>query len=277
MKALISKIRQSTVFLGFIDNNNPVFVGTGFLIHVNRVFYIVTAKHVVEKDHHRMFIFLNAKNFGVNCKPISRILNDGWSWKKHGDNSVDIALLPFPLESNDKSVFIPNDLFINNMSDISELVNLFYLSFQPGINDIEHDQSINPIIRNGVISRINHDKTFFMDGFAFPGNSGSPVFLLPTPVKIENGNIQIGGPLEIKLAGIIGAYVPYKDEAVSKQTGEIMTIFTENTGIALVHSTLLLREIIDSDDFKEQHDRLIRVIEEKRNKSLIPDIDKKRF
>jgi hypothetical protein len=257
MKELISQIKESTVFLGVMRNNEPVFSGTGFLIQVDDVFYVVTAKHVVEKNYAQMFIFLNNKSFGVNCKAIQEILNQGFSWKKHGNNKVDIALLPFPLApQQDKAKFVPNSLFINDIAEIQELVDLFFLSFQPGINEIKEDNSINPIIRKGVISRINHDKTFFMDGFAFPGNSGSPVFLLPTPVKIQNNSVQIGGPVQIKLAGIIGAYVPYRDEAISRQTGEIRAIFTENTGIALVHSTALLQEIIKSDDFQEQHKKL---------------------
>lgn len=259
MKDIISQIKQSTVFLGLMKNNEPVYTGTGFLIQVDDVFYIATAKHVVEKNYEQMLIFLNNKNFGVNFKSIQGILKQGLSWKKHGNNSVDIALLPFPLVPTDKAKFIPNQLFIQKISDIQELVNLFFLSYQPGINELKSDSVINPIIRKGVISRINHDKTFFMDGFAFPGNSGSPVFLLPTPIKIENNSIQIGGPVEIKLAGIIGAYVPYKDEAISRQTGEIRAVFTENTGIALVHSTALLQEIIESDDFQEQHKQLTKI------------------
>jgi len=256
MKKLLSQIKESTVFLGFMQNNHPVFTGTGFLIQIDEIFYIVTAKHVVVKNFKDMFIFLNAKNFGVNIKPILSILNDGFSWKKHKDNTVDIAVLPFPAEPNDRTKFVPNNLFIQKTSEIQELVNLFFLSYQPGINEIQKDNAIEPIIRKGVISRINPDGTFFMDGFAFPGNSGSPVFLLPTPIKVIEGKIQIGGPLEIKLAGIIGAHVPYRDEAISKQTGEVRAIFTENTGLALVHSTALLQEIIESEDFQEQHERL---------------------
>jgi hypothetical protein len=268
MKELISQIKESTVFLGVMVNNTPVFTGTGFLIQLDGIFYIVTAKHVIEKNYNQMSIFLNNKNFGVNFRAIQGILDQGFSWKTHGDNRVDIALLPFPfLPKQDKVKFVSSNLFINNVSEIKELVDLFFLSFQPGINNIKEDNSINPIIRKGVISRINHNKTFFMDGFAFPGNSGSPVFLLPTPFKIENNSIKIGGPIQIKLAGIIGAYVPYRDEAISKQTGEIRAIFTENTGIALVHSLVLLQEIIESDDFQKQHKKLIKINKKQINNS----------
>lgn len=246
--------------MGQLSNNEPVLTGTGFLIQVDDVFYVATAKHVVENSYQEMYIFLNNKNFGVNFKPISAIIKEGMSWKKHGDNNVDIALLPFPLAPNDRSIFVPDSLFIKDISEIQELVNLFFLSFQPGINEIRRDNSINPIIREGIISRINYDKTFYMDGFAFPGNSGSPVFLLPTPIKIKDNAIQFGGPVEIKLAGIIGAYVPYTDKAISMQTGEIRAVYSENTGIALVHSTALLQEIITSDDFQEQHKKLTKII-----------------
>lgn len=268
MKQLISQIKESVIFLGFIKNGVPVFSGTGFLIQVDDVFYIVTAKHVVENNYEGMYIFLNAKNFGVNFKPISETLRQGLSWKKHADSTVDIALLPFPLTPNDKSKFIPSSLFIQKMSDVPELVDLFFLSFQPGITEIKKDNAINPITRKGTVSRINPDKTFFMDGFAFPGNSGSPVFILPNPIKIRDNKVELDDPAEIKLAGIIGAYVPYKDEAVSRQTGELRAIFTENTGIALVHSTILLQEIIESDDFQEQHKRLTKLNKPERIKKV---------
>lgn len=259
MRDLITQIKQSIVFFGHLQNNEPIFNGTGFLIQVDDVFYVATAKHVVERDCQQMLIFLNNKNFGINLKSIQEIINRGLCWKKHGDNSVDIALLPFPLNPLDNAKFVPNNIFIKNILEIQELIDLFFLSYQPGINEVKNEKSINPIIRKGVISRINHNKTFFMDGFAFPGNSGSPVFLLPTPVRIEGNSLQIGGTVEIKLAGVIGAYVPYKDEAVSRQTGEVRAVFTENTGIALVHSTALLQEIIESDDFREQHNRLTKI------------------
>ncbi len=111
-----------------------------------------------------------------------------------------------------------------------------------------------------------------MDGFAFPGNSGSPVFLLPTPIKVgDDGGVQIGAPMQIKLAGVIGSYVPYEDVAISQQTGKVKNISTENTGLALVHSTILLNEIIQSDSFQEQHQAILQNM----NKKQVNEDDKK--
>ncbi len=253
---LITQIKGSIIFLGHVkDGREPVYSGTGFLIQVDNMFYIVTAKHVVESDFQNMFIFRNSKNFGINFRPIAEILQQGLSWKMHSNSLVDIAMLPFVMSNDDKVKFIPKELFVKNEEEISELTELFFGSYQPGINNL--DKQINPIIRKGVVSRTNPDKTFFMDGFAFPGNSGSPVFLLPTPIKINGSGIQIGGPMEIKLAGVIGAYVPYEDVAISQQTGRVKNISTENTGLALVHSTILLNEIIQSNSFQEQHVQIL--------------------
>ena len=260
-ESVVQSIKKSIVFFGVMNSGKPQYSGTGFVIQVDKIFYVVTAKHVVSNNFANMMIFCNSNNFGINVKPISGILGNGFSWKSHQNPNVDIALLPFPIDlKNDKVKTVPNSLFVKKPDDIEELVNLFFLSYQPGINEIDSD-SIDPIIRKGVISRLNHDKTFYMDGFAFPGNSGSPVFLLPTPIKMIGNNLQIGGPMEIKLAGIIGAYVPYQDVSISQQTGQISSISTENTGIAIVHSTLLLEEIINSPDFQEQHKRIVENVE----------------
>lgn len=262
MKEFLSQIKQSTVFFGIEQNGAPIFTGTGFLVQIDGVYYVVTAKHVVQQQHDKMSIFLNSKNFGINNKPIDNILADGLSWKSHPDASVDIAMLPFPLTPMiDKAKFIPNGLFFHDIGELQELIDVFFLSYQPGINNVQRDQSISPIIRKGTISRVNPDRTFYIDGSAFPGNSGSPVFSLPTPLKYSSsGNeIQLGGLREIKLVGIIGAYVQYKDVAVSQQTGETRVVFTENTGLALVYSTVLIDEIIKSIDFQEQHQKLSNV------------------
>jgi predicted oxidoreductase (fatty acid repression mutant protein) len=55
-----------------------------------------------------------------------------------------------------------------------------------------------------------------------------------------------------KFIGIIGEYVPYREVAISAQTGRARVIFEENTGLSKVWSVDFIKEIIDSDKFKEQ-------------------------
>ena len=99
-----------------------------------------------------------------------------------------------------------------------------------------------------MISLINEDGSFYIDGFAFPGNSGSPVFILTSPAEYK-----------VKFAGIIGSYLPYQEAAISKQTGRTRIIFEENTGLSIVWSVKFLEEIIKSKEFQQQLDKLSKV------------------
>lgn len=254
MKELITQIKESVVFLGFIENGHERIIGTGFLIQVEDIFHLVTAKHVVEQNHENLYVFLNSKQFqNPSTKPLKQIYDNGLKWVRHENPQIDIAVLPFLLDQqNDQVKFIPDQLMMKDLSDIHELIDVFYASFQPGLNNIQKDGGIHPIIRKGVVSRINNDNTFFIDGAAFPGNSGSPIFLFPTPVKINGNGFMIGGPMNIQLIGVMGAYISYQDVAISQQTKKPKVIFEENTGLSLIYSTKSLMELIKGTEFQNQ-------------------------
>jgi hypothetical protein len=253
MKNLINEIKESVVFLGFMNNGHEQIVGTGFLMQINDIFYLVTAKHVIEKNWQNLHVFLNTTQLKApSAKPLSVIYNNGYSWIRHPDPKVDIAILPFLKDVNDQVRFVPDSLIPKDMAEIHELVDVFYVSFHPGLNSFQNDGCVNPIVRKGVISRVNNNDTFYIDGSAFPGNSGSPIFLFPTPIKISNGGISIGAPTKISLLGVMGAYLPYQDVALSQQTGRPRVIFEENTGLSLIWSTKFIDQIIQSEDFQKQ-------------------------
>ena len=86
------------------------------------------------------------------------------------------------------------------------------------------------------------------------GNSGSPVFLKPSPIRYDDaGTISLGGDkLGGKFIGVIGEYIPYREVAISAQTGRPRIIFEENTGLSKVWSVNYLQEIISSKDFQDQ-------------------------
>ena len=124
---------------------------------------------------------------------------------------------------------------------------------------VEPQKRISPIIRTGTISVINDDKTFYIDASAFPGNSGSPVFLKPSPIRYDEERISIGGDeLGGKFIGIIGEYIPYQEIAISAQTGRPRVRFEENTGLSRVWSVPFIRDILDLDIFKEQLNKLVK-------------------
>ena len=66
-----------------------------------------------------------------------------------------------------------------------------------------------------------------------------------------------------KFIGIIGEYLPYKEIAVSVQTGRPRVVFEENTGLSRVWSVEYLNEIIESDAFKDQIENIKKSLPQK--------------
>lgn len=220
-------------------------------------YHLVTAKHVIfdstnnEISDKNFFIFYNLKGGSMKAVPISSVKNEfDINWCFHNNPEVDIALIPFPLDiDKDDIKTIPDSWFLSP-DKILETYDVLFLSYQPGTEYVER---ISPIIRKGMISRLNTDGTFYIDGFAFPGNSGSPVFIKPDVGRLGDKGFTIGSdPVGGKFIGIIGAYVPYREIAFSAQTKQPRIMFEENTGLSQVWPVVLINEIIESVPFKEQ-------------------------
>lgn len=133
---------------------------------------------------------------------------------------------------------------------LSELGDIFFISYQPGI---QIRNRISPIIRAGTISVMNDDNTFYIDAAAFPGNSGSPVFLRPSLSYDEKVVHTMGGGY---FAGVIGEYLTYKEVAISTQTRRPRIAFEENTGLSKVWSTNFINGIAESTAFQQQLDKI---------------------
>lgn len=264
MSQFNNRIKRSVVFFGKCKDNNVNFVATGFLVMIEKIFHLVTAKHVVydEKDHSWIdedyYIFWNGVDGNIKLRLLSQLTGDlGVNWVFHPDDNVDIAITAFVSDpALDAVSYIPEDLFV--MPDqFFELDDVFFASYQPGM---KFEGKINPIFRMGMVSRINQDGSFYIDGAAFPGNSGSPVFLKPSPMKYDNesdlyiiATNQMGG----SLIGVISSYIPYQDIAISSQTKKPRVVFEENTGLSIVWSIKQLKEIIQTPTFNE-HLKFIR-------------------
>jgi len=260
---LIDQSKKTVVFLGTQTPNGIMLHATGVLVNIQNVFFLITAKHVVMNPYtnqmtdNGMIVFFNLKNGQIGTRSIYEIKKRfSVDWIFHKDKHVDIAMLPFGLNPQTDDVkTIPDDLFLT-ADKLYETYDVFFLSYQPGI---EPEQKISPIIRKGAIALINDDKTFYIDGFAFPGNSGGPVFLKPSPIRYNETGITIGGdPLGGKFIGIIGEYITYEEIATSTQTGRPRISFEENTGLSKVWSVTFIKEIIESDAFKQQLNKFIK-------------------
>jgi len=110
------------------------------------------------------------------------------------------------------------------------------------------------IVRNGSVARIRdtydkRSKEFIVDAFVFPGNSGGPVLNRPQAIGLKGTNINTS----TNLIGMVKSYIPYKDVAVSRQTGRATVVFEENTGLTSVIPTDFILETIELDINQKQN------------------------
>lgn len=101
------------------------------------------------------------------------------------------------------------------------------------------------IVRHGVIARITdcqagQSRSFLVDGYVFPGNSGGPVVTRPA----VSGVIGTKVPGTAVLIGIVASYVSYQDVAVSQQTGIARVVFSENSGLTNVFPVDCIEEAV---------------------------------
>jgi hypothetical protein len=261
---LLRERRKTVVLMGKVDQNGEwTQWATGFLVALEGVLHLVTARHVVKDPEtgqprdQGMTLLYNRIGGGQRLRNLDVVKQQrGVDWVFHYDDAVDLAVLPVPLERQaDDVMVIPQDQFVDP-AELHELLDVFFLTFQP---EIGQGDRIAPVVRAGVISLMYEDGTFFIDGFAFPGNSGSPVFVKPSPLRLVEHRIEVGGDIHGgMLAGVIGAYLPYRDVAVSTQTNRPRVVFEENTGLSRVWSMGFIQEITESDACQRQIDRLTR-------------------
>jgi hypothetical protein len=162
-------------------------------------------------------------------------------WHCHPDPAVDIAATPISmtaLHANGvEQAFYTSDLHARRIAElatlgVSEGDGIFLLGFPMGIVGRSRNEVI---VRGGCVARI-HDTvdgdsaTFLVDANVFPGNSGGPVILRPEATSIEGTKTTPAA----YLIGVVCSYLPYRDVAVSRQTGHTRVVFEENSGLVEV-------------------------------------------
>lgn len=246
-----------------IGNGKNEWFGTGFFyehqINEERHIFLITNQHVIESQiedgKNEIRLKTNSKIDGT-VKTIDIKLcdeNDNYAFIFHPDKDVDLAIIPVDfyeiiMEIGQMEVrFFTNEMSCNKnrmkKNGICEGDRIFVFGFPMGN---VHINQKSVIVRNGSIARMqdifySDSKSFLIDAFIFPGNSGGPVFLVPQMESIEGTQ-----PFRwIQLIGVVKEYLAYEDVAKSTQTGETRVIFTENSGLALVHPMDHVDELIN--------------------------------
>lgn len=249
------------VSVGVPTDSTPNWIGTGFIVgrlasdadgQQNYNTFLVTNKHVLTAKTNIILRFGNADHSNVLDYPINLQDENGLIWVGHPAQDIDVAAFsinPRILENDSAAFsFLALDVHAVGIAEmaamgVSEGDAVFVLGFPMGIVS---SQSMYVIARAGFIARVrdvlnSHEPSILIDANIFPGNSGGPVVIRPEISAIEGTqSIQRSA-----LIGIVKSYVPYRDVAISQQTGNPRVIFEENSGLALVETVDSIRATVD--------------------------------
>lgn len=234
------------------DPKERRWIGTGFLYGAldksspqeNRSYFVflVTNRHVLDEQD-KVWIKFNALS-GASSQDFDiplRAKNGRELWIRHPDDAVDLGAMFINanvLQSkNIKFSFFKEDDHAHTIAQlksegVTEGNGVYVLGYPMGLVDSGWQAAI---CRLGCIARIQDvlnagTGDFLIDASIFPGNSGGPVVLQPESTAIT-------GTKSIKrasLVGVVQAYLPYRDVAVSMQTKRPRITFDENSGLAPV-------------------------------------------
>ncbi len=243
-----------------VDGTN--WIGTGFLVGrplpeegtSEKIYntFLVTNKHVLQNQQSIILRFNSIQGTETRDYPINLFKDRSQTWVGHPSENIDVAVQfinPNVLsqDSTRFSYFKLDETCMNTTemlrSGVSEGDQLYVLGFPMGI--VTHTSNY-VIARGGVLSRIrdvlsNHQTNYIIDASVFPGNSGGPVVIRPEAISI-NGTQNID---RAALIGVVKSYIPYKDVAISQQTGKPKVIFEENSGLALVETVDSIEETVE--------------------------------
>ncbi len=252
--------KDAVVSIGIRQQNNTIaWIGTGFF-----------AMRAAEKtDAYRPFLITNKHVFQGKENIVIRMKEQGTEQLKeidvpitkphktpiyilHPQSDIDIAVLPligsfiekhhlkFNAFDIDKHAMTSSELKDNGGEEGS----LIYMLGYPMA--LVNQSSSLPICRMGCIARIGETQiqerhNMLVDIQNFPGNSGSPIITRPELISIQ-GTKNLDKSV---LVGIVHSYIPYQETLINSQTGKMVEIRSENSGLALVHPVEYIREIID--------------------------------
>lgn len=251
---------DAVVSIGIRKGSSISWIGTGFFV-TRRLSdptkgkpYLVSNKHVFQSSD-KIVIRMREKGTDVLKEMDASLISKDGSpiFRTHELEDVDIAVLPlnakvisenhldFPYFDIDEQSMTSNELRDNG---VDEGALIYMLGYPMGL---VNKGSNLPICRLGCIARmsetqIREQHNILVDIQNFPGNSGSPIVLRPELMSIKGTKAQSRSVL----VGIIHSYIPYRENLINSQTGQVVEIKSENSGIANVHPVEYIRDIIDT-------------------------------
>lgn len=248
-KTLFRDLIYSTVRITYIDSEGEPQNGTGFITYFGyddnfktaHKIALITNKHVVKDIKSFQLIFCTHDGF-ENVNDLGKfVLNYGANnWIMHPNKSIDLACLnitdlyscksksynelnKLTMQSTEmkgnmlkglpyykgilRSMYITDD----ELKQVDDVEDVYMIGYPDGIVDTVNNK---PVVRKGITATsirldYNGKPEFLADIAAFPGSSGSPVFLVDqcfdvvTTSKEQNGSISLGK--SVKFIGVLSS------------------------------------------------------------------------
>jgi hypothetical protein len=269
----------------------PTLQGTGFLIAVpdsrlpnGRAFsYLVTNRHVaeaIEQDkkgrcvRHQIqstYVTLNLK-YPVNGERAVKQklpLSSEYHWYFPSAEAVDLAVIPYgppkdnlydveqismeqllPAETIEKNRIVPGD---------SVLTAGFFFAYA-GLHEIQ------PIVREGVLAMLpdgpmtttmcEAGNVYLADVHITPGNSGSPIFIIP---KLGPGSgVSFGGaPNVVGLLGVVSGYMQETSDLTLRASTTWSASFRANSGVSMIVPAQQLKDLLEAPELQALRDETV--------------------
>jgi len=259
--------------------------GTGFLVNVpdtrlpkNLVFcYLVTNRHVAEateqdENGNREALQIQGTYVTLNLKePIDGrrservLLSQRAHWYFPKDEASDLAVLPFAIPAKYDEKEFPLENFLteesldqNRVSPGDRVLTVGFYSGYAGLH------AIQPILREGVLAMLpdgpmttttgRSGRVYLADVHIIPGNSGSPIFIIPglglgVPASIS------GIPNVFGLLGVVSGYMYETSDFSLRASTTWKGSLNANSGIAVVVPAQQLKDLLNSPELQLQRNQ----------------------
>lgn len=224
--------------------------------------FLVTARHVFYDplknwDPESVQIRFN----WFDQKPVDEYLgikiklkeNNKHLWIGHQDNSVDLAALPLVISIKDAGRASVDPIPIQTYAeatDLYESASILAFGYPGAVGAAFWTKAV---VRTGIVAWISPvnplSSTFLIDSLIFPGNSGGPVFKVPTGVD-QFGNLNVGG--KSAFLGIVSQgrkegnplYAGGKAIIIQGPTGTVALVSEQWVGIGVVEPAAKVNELL---------------------------------
>lgn len=246
---------DATVVIGSLQANSQItWMASGFLVgrfegcdpdgNKRYTIYLVTNKHVIN-GHKQIQLQFNSST-GVQVLSCSLWNGNVQQHSVHPNPNIDVVACRIDINgaimNGTIAKFFELDTMALTLQDmkntgVCEGTLVYALGFPVSLsNELVDNTFKSPVCRLGCISKIEHTyhgsptNYYIIDAQTFPGNSGGPVINRPEFISVD------GTPHNDKsnLIGIVSAYLPYRENLCSTQTGRIRTQTEENSGLTII-------------------------------------------